>query len=75
MNQQEIEEQAKQIMDSFLAELGSVGEPKHFGLVRERGQQVRQPAVKDCDERFRQLLFSNAPKLRDGLLVMERKTW
>lgn len=73
MNQQEIETQAKAIMDSFLKELGSVNEPQAFGV--QRDAQMRAPKQQQVDEQFRQLFLENAPKVKDSLLVMERKQW
>jgi hypothetical protein len=74
-----IEKQAKAIMDSFLEELGSIGEPKEFGLRREH--QKREATPHPTDEHFRQLFFENAraidtKKVNDrSEIVMERKQW
>lgn len=73
MNHEEIKEQAKRIMDDFMKELSAVEQPEKFGLARE--QQMREPATKEQDPRFRQLLFENAPKVKDNLLIMEKKQW
>jgi hypothetical protein len=74
-----IEKQAKAIMDGFLKELGTIPEPKEFGLRREH--QKREATPHPTDERFRQLFFENAraiepKKVNDNNeLVMERKQW
>ena len=71
--QEEIEKQARGLMDSFLAELSAVSENEEFGLAREA--QMREPRPVVCDEQFRQAFLANAPRTRDGLLIMEKKHW
>ncbi len=71
-----IEAQAKQIMDGFLEELGSIEQPKEFGLRREGiANQTREGKLGETDPQFRSKLFDNAPVVKDDELVMERKQW
>jgi hypothetical protein len=73
MNNEDIEKQAKSIMDLFLIELGNVKEEHSFGL--ERDVQMREPKHEQSNETFRRAFFANAPKVKDDLLQMERKQW
>ncbi len=68
-----IEEQAKRIMDSFFEALSKVEQPATLGLRRDK--QVRTPKKSVPDERFRLVFFANAPKVKDDLLVAEKKQW
>jgi hypothetical protein len=68
-----IEEQAKKLMDSFLKELSSVEQEEQFGL--QRDVQMRTPQPSKPNEQFRQAFFANAPKVKDGLVQMEKKQW
>ena len=68
-----IEKQAKHIMDSFLKELGSMKEQNKFGLTRT--DQMREPKDKEPSEQFQKAFFANAPKVKDNLLIMEKKQW
>ena len=73
LDQEKIEKQAKDIMDSFLQELAQSTSDAHFGVERER--EVRAPVHEPCDETFRRAFLANAPKTKDDLLIMERKHW
>jgi len=76
MDLENIEAQAKKIMDDFLKELGTAESPKDFGLRREGlSAQVREPKHEPTDPRFRGGFFANAPNVKDDELVMERKQW
>jgi hypothetical protein len=73
MNREEIEKQAKTIMDSFLKELATIEETHTFGLERE--QSMREPKHEPSSETFKRAFFANAPKVKDNLIQMERKQW
>lgn len=71
-----IELQAKAIMDSFLQRLGTIDEPKDFGMKRDGIEhQTRDASAKEASSRFRSAFFANAPNVKDDELIMERKKW
>ncbi len=73
MDQQKIEEQARQIMDDFMKELGNIEQPREFGLLREA--ETRQPAHQEASQQFIDIFFENAPRVQDRQLMMEKKQW
>ncbi len=68
-----IARQAKQIMDSFLAQMNTATEQHKFGLVRS--QEMREPQAEQPNEAFRRAFFANAPAIKDDLVQMEKKSW
>ncbi len=71
-----VEAQAKQIMDAFLVELGSIETPKDFGMKRDGIEhQAREGKASAQATRFRSAFFANAPNVKDDELIMERKKW
>lgn len=73
LDHEAIEEQAKKIMDSFLKELNEIQQEDHFGVECEK--EMREPKAEEPNHNFKQAFFANAPKIRDGQLVAERKQW
>jgi hypothetical protein len=73
MNQEQIEAQAKAIMDAFLKELGSIEQEAQFGT--RKGDQMRTPVPAEPNDQFRQAFFANAPNVKDNQLIMEKKQW
>jgi hypothetical protein len=73
MKEEKIKDEAKQIMDRFMAELGEIKLTEEFGLVRE--EQIREPKETMPDEDFKERMLKNAPKVRGDSIVAEKKNW
>ncbi len=72
---EQVEKEAKAIMDRFLKALEKIEVPEdQFGFV-ERDQFVRDQKLVMTDDAFRKLMFENAPKKRDGYILSEKGTW
>ena len=79
---------AKKLMDEFMTALESVkSTPEVLGQSRElstRKQKKPTPsenleaghkAGPEPDHSFRDLMLKNAPKIKDGCILAEKKTW
>ena len=74
MDEEKIKKQAKKIMDEFISALNKVPEIKEeFG--QERKQFTRESAKSEYGKEFKERMLKNAPKVKDGQLVMEKKRW
>ena len=73
MNENKVKEEAKRIMDAFMAELGETEVKEDFGLVRE--ENIRDAKVKSPESGFKARMLKNAPKVKDDMIVAEKKTW
>ena len=74
MNQREIEASAKKIMDSFMKALEKVGDTKEDFVIK-REKNVRGNEKAEIDEEFRDLMFKNAPKVKNDCILAEKKKW
>jgi len=71
---EEIQIQAKKIMDEFVSALSKVNVKEKFGA--ERTEQTRTPSKETADStEFRKRIFKNAPKIKDDFFIMEKKEW
>lgn len=73
MKEEKIKEEAKKIMDGFMAELGEIEVKEEFGLVRD--EQIREPQEKRQDDGFKERMLKNAPKTKGDSIVAEKKSW
>ncbi len=74
IDQEKIREQAKKIMDEFIASLDKAdGSGNLFG--EEREQAMREKLVKKDGADFRKKMFENAPKKNDEFIIAEKKKW
>lgn len=69
------EEEAKKIMDEFLAELEKIDQDIEIGLVREHTLREDDAPPSGEGPEFRVRMFSNAPKVEQEQLKMEKKHW
>ncbi len=70
-----IAKQAKAIMDSFTHALDAAGKQEPDFEVR-RGQNIRGAAATlPLNEDFSERMLRNAPGVRDGCVVAEKKKW
>ncbi|MFW5746066.1 MAG: hypothetical protein ACOCWQ_00770 [Nanoarchaeota archaeon] len=70
----DIEEDAKRIMDRFLGVLEKADLPDALvGIDREVATRV--PEEKDAPEGFTRAMLENAPKTKDNCIVAEKKSW
>lgn len=73
MNEAKVKDEAKRIMDAFLSELGETEVKEEFGLVRE--ENIRDAKAKSPEPGFKERMLKNAPKVKDDMIVAEKKTW
>ena len=74
MDKQQILREAKKIMDSFVSALEKVKVKEHLGVKRD--SQTRVASKEKCETSdFKKRMLKNAPKVKDDLLIMEKKEW
>ncbi len=73
MNKEQVQKQAKKIMDDFIQALDKVNLDENFGIERE--EETRIPAEPESSEEFKKLMFKNAPKTKDDYIQAEKKKW
>jgi Asp-tRNA(Asn)/Glu-tRNA(Gln) amidotransferase C subunit len=79
VNKEEIQKQAKKIMDDFVKELDKISQLKEFGL--ERDEFSRKPSNtyfnnnSEENKDFKNRILKNAPKTKDGCIQAEKKHW
>ena len=70
-----IAKQAKAIMDNFMHALDAAGKQEPDFEVR-RGQNIRGAAAAlPLNEDFSERMLRNAPAVKDGCVVAEKKRW
>ncbi|MDP2628578.1 MAG: hypothetical protein Q8P15_01625 [Nanoarchaeota archaeon] len=69
---EDIEKQAKEIMDSFSKKLDKVGKVEESFI--ERKEFERSEGGKPC-ELDREIMFENAPNKNNDFIIGERKGW
>ena len=73
MKENEIQKQAKKIMDSFISALDKIKEPKEFGTEREK--MTRAGEKSNYSKEFRDRMLANAPKKNEEFIIAEKKHW
>jgi len=74
MDEGKIKKQAKKIMDEFISALDKIPEiEKGFG--QERKDYMRKPGKSKYGKEFKERMLKNAPKVKDGQIIMEKKSW
>lgn len=74
MNSEQVKEEAKQIMDSFMKALEEVGDvEEEYG--NRRKENVRKPSECKYGSEFKEKMLANAPKKEDDCIVAEKKKW
>lgn len=71
--QDEIATQAKEILDSFYAQLQGLELSESIGVKRD--VQTRQPKIEIRPKEFKQKILANAPNKDQDYIVAEKKTW
>ena len=74
MKQDEIQKQAKKIMDNFMSAFSDIEVEDDFILEREVCLREEGNGFV-ADEDFRQRFFSNAPKVKGDALVANKGEW
>ena len=74
MNQQEILKQAKGIIDSFHNALKDVEKLEEVKVEREEFEREEKEGENGNSE-FREIMFKNAPKVKDDCIEAERGKW
>jgi Asp-tRNA(Asn)/Glu-tRNA(Gln) amidotransferase C subunit len=70
---QEIRENAKKLLDEFSSKLDKIKvvEPK-----ADKKENLRTEGTgQQTNEDFREIIFDNAPKIEDGLIIAETGAW
>jgi len=74
MSTEEVREDAKKIMDEFMDAMQGVKGIQHeFGLIRVT--ETREGKASKEDAEFSKLMLENAPKVKDGCVQAEKKSW
>ena len=73
MKEQEIQKQAKKIMDDFIKALDRIKEPKEFGIERENATRAAEKSR--YGREFRDRMLANAPRKNDDFIIAEKKHW
>ena len=74
MSNQEIIEEAKAIMDSFMKAMDKVNvSDDNFGTHREKSKRI--PSESDFDNSFKQKMLKNAPKKDQDCIIADKKSW
>lgn len=71
---EQIRQQAKKIMDEFVAALEAVPEDE-LEVGFDRAEGVRAPGKSTADPEFNDRMLKNAPKVKDGCIAAEKKGW
>ena len=71
---EQIRQQAKKIMDEFIAALDKVPD-EEIAIGFDRTDGVRSPGKGTPDPGFRERMLKNAPKVKDDCIVAEKKQW
>jgi len=74
MEKEEILEQAKRIIDSFHNALKDVENLEEVRVEREECEREEGEGEKG-DSEFREIIFKNAPKIKDDCIEAERGKW
>lgn len=73
MSKKDVQKEAKAILDKFSKALAAIkAEESH--VLREDDRRGEGEGV-GCDASFRELMFENAPKHKDGFILAEKKKW
>jgi Asp-tRNA(Asn)/Glu-tRNA(Gln) amidotransferase C subunit len=74
--QEDIAGQAKKIMDDFIKELEKLPELKEFGVEREHfSRKPKKENYSEKNQNFRESMLDNSPKIKDGCILAEKKSW
>lgn len=74
INKEEIQKQAKEIMDNFVNALGNIEVEENFDLKREASYR-EEGSPNELDEDFRQRFLKNAPKTRGNAVLANKGEW
>jgi len=74
MDQEKIKNEAKALMDEFMAALETTKE-KGGEVGIERGESVRKAEECELTEGFPERMLKNAPAKKDKYVVAEKKKW
>jgi len=73
LDQEQIKQQAKNIIDSFVSALEKI-EVEEENVEREEDRrQEKEPAESDAD--FRKIMLENAPDVKNECIVAEKGKW
>jgi predicted Asp-tRNA(Asn)/Glu-tRNA(Gln) amidotransferase subunit C len=73
---EQIEKEAKQILEKFSKALASVKvkEGEEWNVEREEDRREEGEGV-ECENDFRRIMFENAPQKDDDFIIAEKKKW
>ncbi|MEM4230297.1 MAG: hypothetical protein QXF25_00240 [Candidatus Pacearchaeota archaeon] len=73
LNQEEIKEQAKKIIDKFVSEIEKIEIKEEFVERKEDRREEKEPL--ETDKEFRRIMFENSPEERNDCIVAEKGKW
>jgi len=75
LNKEQIQKQAKEILDKFAKSLAKVDD-KDIDIGVERDEFERQEGNgKECEASFKQKILRNAPEHDENHIIVERGNW
>jgi len=74
LNKQQIQKQAKEIIDKFAKALSKVNSDEEGYVDRENFERVEKEG-KDCDKDFKKNMLDNAPEHNDDFVLVETGGW
>ena len=72
---EEIREEAREILESFVGALEKAGEVKEKRIKRAVGGFREEREGENCDDEFRKRMFANAPSVEGDCITAEKKKW
>jgi len=74
---EQIEKDAKKIIDSFTKQLERIEKKKipEWSIDREKSEREEGEKANVCDSDFRDLMFDNAPKKNKDFIIAEKGGW
>lgn len=80
MNNKEIQQQAKQLLDKFAKSLEKIEKQSHSNdaipfVDREQSEREESPQPKTKDSTFKKRILENAPQSNEDFILTERGNW
>lgn len=75
VDEQAAAQEAKQIMDNFMASLKNIDVEESFILHRDEFSREDSSECKELDEEFKTRFLQNAPKHTSEAIVANKGTW
>lgn len=74
MDQKQIEKQAQDIMDNFLAAMNSIEVEEDFVSIQDICYRIEGEGL-ETDLKFKELFLANAPKTKGDAIIANKGSW